>query len=136
MKDAPGLLEIPKSECPDMWIRPPRHTWPKSWSDIEDPVVPLGRNFYGHPLVGLLWERQFVEVLMELARTLRNWIQTIFLHFQDRGMTNVLAKTLLRNHLLIWNSKYIQQNFLSLSNQCHRRIDLCTSEVLVLTPHV
>ena len=23
--------------------------WPKSWSDIEDPVVPLERNLYGHP---------------------------------------------------------------------------------------
>ena len=27
--------------------------WPKSWSDIEDPVVPLERNLYGHPLAGL-----------------------------------------------------------------------------------
>ena len=24
----------------------------------EDPVVPLERNLYGHPLAGLLWERQ------------------------------------------------------------------------------
>ena len=24
MEDAPTLLEMPKSECPDMWIRPPR----------------------------------------------------------------------------------------------------------------
>ena len=23
----------------------------------EDPVVPLERNLYGHPLAGLLWER-------------------------------------------------------------------------------
>ena len=29
------------------------------WSSIEDPVVPLERNLYGHPLAGLLWERQF-----------------------------------------------------------------------------
>ena len=26
---------------------------------MEDPVVPLERNLYGHPLAGLLWERQF-----------------------------------------------------------------------------
>ena len=30
MEDAPKLLKIPKSECPDIWIRLPRHKWPKS----------------------------------------------------------------------------------------------------------
>ena len=65
LEDAPRLLRIPKSECPDVWIRHPRHKWPKSWSSIEDPVVPLERNLYGHPLAGLLWERQFEEVLLK-----------------------------------------------------------------------
>ena len=56
----PGqLLKIPKSECPDIWIRLPKHRWPKSWSSMEDPVVPLERNLYGHPVAGPLWERQF-----------------------------------------------------------------------------
>ena len=32
MEDAHKLLKIPKSECPDSWIRLPRHKWPKSWS--------------------------------------------------------------------------------------------------------
>ena len=41
MEDANKLLKIPKSECPDIWIRPPRHKWPKSWSSMEDPVVLL-----------------------------------------------------------------------------------------------
>ena len=50
MEDAHKLLKIPKSECPDIWIR-------QSWSSMEDPVVPLERNLYGHPLAGLLWER-------------------------------------------------------------------------------
>ena len=49
MEDAPKLLKIPKSECPDIWIRLPRHKWPKSWSSMDDPVVPLERNLYGHP---------------------------------------------------------------------------------------
>ena len=65
MEDAPTLLKIPKSECPDMWIRLPRHKWPKSWSGMEDPVVPLERNLYGHPLAGLSWERQFEKVLLK-----------------------------------------------------------------------
>ena len=30
MEDAPILLKIHKSECPDIWIRLPRHKWPKS----------------------------------------------------------------------------------------------------------
>ena len=65
MEDAHKLLKIPKSECPDIWIRLPRHTWPKSWSSIEDPVVPLERNLYGHPVAGLLWERQFENILLQ-----------------------------------------------------------------------
>ena len=32
MEDAHKLLKIPKMECPDIWIRLPRHKWPKSWS--------------------------------------------------------------------------------------------------------
>ena len=48
MEDAPKLFKIPKSEFPDIWIRLPRHKWPKSWSSMEDPVVPLERNLYGH----------------------------------------------------------------------------------------
>ena len=55
MEDAHKLWKkIQKSECPDIWIRLPRHKWPKSWSSMEDPVVPLERNLYGHPLAGLL----------------------------------------------------------------------------------
>ena len=65
MEDAPRLLKVQKSECPDMWIRLPRHKWPKSWSSVEDPVVLLERNLYGHPLAELLRERQFDKVLLE-----------------------------------------------------------------------
>ena len=65
MEDAHKLLKIPKSDCPDIWIRLPRHKWPKSWSSMEDPVVPLERNLYGHPLAGLFWERQFEKILLK-----------------------------------------------------------------------
>ena len=61
------LFKIPKSECPYLWIRLPRHKRPNSWSTIEDPVVPLERNLYGHPLAGLLWRRQFEEVPLGLG---------------------------------------------------------------------
>ena len=51
-----NVIKNPKSEWPDIWIRLPRHKWPKPWSSMEDPVVPLERNLCGHPLAGLLWE--------------------------------------------------------------------------------
>ena len=68
MEDASALVQLPKSECPDTWIRLPRPNWPKSWSNIEEPVVSVERNLYGHPFAGLLWERQFEKVLLENGR--------------------------------------------------------------------
>ena len=80
MEDAHKLLKIPKSECPDIWIRLPRHKWPNSWSSMEDPVVPLERNLYGHPLAGLLWERQFEKVLLKHGwEKIPNW-ECLFVH--------------------------------------------------------
>ena len=82
MEDAPKLLKIPKSECPDIWIRLPRHKWPKSWSSIEDLVVPLERNLYGHPLAGLLWERQFEKILLKYGWENFSNSDCLFVHRQ------------------------------------------------------
>ena len=65
MEDAPTFLKIPKSDCPDIWTRLPKHKWPKPWSSMEDPVVPRERNLYGHPLAGLLRERQFEKIQLK-----------------------------------------------------------------------
>ena len=82
MEDAHNLLKIPKSECPDIWIRQPRHTWPTSWSSMEDPVVPLERNLYGHLVAGLLWERQFDKIPLKHGwEKVSNW-GCFFLHRQ------------------------------------------------------
>ena len=79
------LLKIPKSECPDIWIRLPRHKWPKSWSSMEDPVVPIERNLYGHPLAGLLWERQFEKIVMKHGwAKVPNW-ECLFVH-REKGL--------------------------------------------------
>ena len=84
MEDAPKLLKIPKSECPDIWIRLPRHKWPKSWSSMEDPVVPLERNLCCHPLAGLFWERQFEKILlMHGWEKIPNW-ECLFVHREKR----------------------------------------------------
>ena len=81
MEDAPKLLQIPKSECPDVWIRLPRRKWPKSWSSMEDPVVLLERNLYGHPLAGLLWERQFEKVLLK-----HGWEKNSKFEHREKGL--------------------------------------------------
>ena len=65
MEDVHKLLKIPKWECSDIWIRLPRHKWLKSWASKEDPVVPRERNLFGHPVAGLLWERQFQKILLK-----------------------------------------------------------------------
>ena len=64
MEYAPTLLKIPKSECPDIWIRLPKHKWHTSWSSMEDPVLLLEQILYGHFLARLLWERQIEQVLL------------------------------------------------------------------------
>ena len=80
LEDAPKSLIVPKSECPDVWIRLPRHKWPKSWDKFEDPVILLGQILYGHPITGLLWERQFEEALPELGwEKIPNW-EWMFVH--------------------------------------------------------
>ena len=82
-------MKIPKSECPDIWIRLPRHKWPKSWSSIEDPVVPLERNLYRHPLAGLLWERQFEKILLKHGwEKIPNW-ECLFVHRGKRLFLSV-----------------------------------------------
>ena len=84
IEDDHKLLKNPKSECPDIWIRLPRHK-SKSWSSMEDPVVPLERNLYGHPLAGLLWERQFEKVLLKHGwEKIPNW-ECLFVH-REKGL--------------------------------------------------
>ena len=60
---APSFWKIPIPECPDIWIRLPRHRWPKTWSSIRDPVVMLERNLCGHLLAELLWEANWESSL-------------------------------------------------------------------------
>ena len=85
MEGAPKLLKIPKSECPDIWIRLPTHKWPKSWSSVEDPVFPLDRNLYGHRSAGLFWDRPFEKILLRYAwEKIYNW-ECFFVH-REKGL--------------------------------------------------
>ena len=81
--------KIPKSECPDIWIRLPKHKLPESWSSMEDPVVPREQHLYGHPLARLLWERQFEKVLSEHEwEKVPNW-ERLFVNREKRLFLSV-----------------------------------------------
>ena len=52
---------------------------------MEDSVVPLERNLYGHPLAGLLWERQFEKILLKHGwEEIPNW-ECLFVH-REKGL--------------------------------------------------
>ena len=52
---------------------------------MEDPVVPLERNLYGHPLVGLSWERQFEKILLKNGwENIPNW-ECLFVN-REKGL--------------------------------------------------
>ena len=53
-------------------------------SSIEDPVVPLERNLYGHPLAGLLWERQFEKILLQHGWEKVSNCECLFVHRQKK----------------------------------------------------
>ena len=52
---------------------------------MQDPVVPLERNLYAHPLAGLLWERQFEKILLKHGwEKIPNW-ECLFVH-REKGL--------------------------------------------------
>ena len=52
---------------------------------MEDPVVPLERNLYGHPLARLLWERQFEKIPLQHGwEKVSNW-ECLFVH-TEKGL--------------------------------------------------
>ena len=62
-----------------------QHKWPKSWSSMEGPVVLLERNLYGHPLAGLLWERQFEKILSKHGWEKIPKLECLFVH-REKGL--------------------------------------------------
>ena len=52
---------------------------------MEDPVVPLEWNLYGHPLAGLLWERQFEKILLKHGWEKIPNCECLFVH-REKGL--------------------------------------------------
>ena len=54
---------------------------------MEDPVVPLERNLYGHPLAGPLWERQLGKILLKHGwEKIPNW-ECLFVHREKKFLS-------------------------------------------------
>ena len=78
-----------KDVIPETWVSLPPHRIPDSWKGIEDPVVPLLVNLYGHPLAGLLWEKGCEEKLMQLGwEHVTGW-ESLYVHRKDQLFMNV-----------------------------------------------
>ena len=61
---------------------------------MEDPVIPLERNLSGHPLAGLLWERQFEKILLKYGwEKVSNW-EFLFVHRDKRLFLSVYVDKL------------------------------------------
>ena len=76
---APKLLKIPKSECPDGWIRLPRHKWPDSWVNIEDTWYILNETCLGTiswTLVGKTSRRSFIRHCMGESTELGMYVRS------------------------------------------------------------
>ena len=85
MEDAHKILKIPEIGVSRHLDSSTTTQRTKSWSSMEDPVVPLERNLYGHPLAGLLWERQFEKIILKHGwEKIPNW-ECLFVH-REKGL--------------------------------------------------
>ena len=56
---------------------------------MEDPVVLVERNLYGHPLARLLWERQFEKILLMYGWEKVSNLECLFVHREKRLFLSV-----------------------------------------------
>ena len=114
MGDAHKLLKIPKYSQ----IRMSRHLDSSTTTQMgrsHGPVsktqsVPLERNLYGHPLAGLLWEKQFEKTLIKHGWEKVSNCECLFVH-RLKGLflslyVDDIKNWLERNNTLIPCGKY------------------------------
>ena len=82
MEDAPKLLKSPKSECPDILDSSTATQMAKIMVQYGRPSrFLLSEICNGHPLAGLLWERQLEKILLKYGwEKASNW--DCFVHFE------------------------------------------------------
>ena len=59
LDELPKLLgkSASKDLITETWLSLPRNRRPQSWDNIEEPMVRLKVNLYGHPLAGRIWAK-------------------------------------------------------------------------------
>ena len=96
---------------------------------MEDPVGPIERNLYGHPLAGLLWERQFEKNPIAARLGEGSLLGMLIRAPKKKQDENYLcmcmtSNWLQRNKILIRCAKYSIKKFIW-ENQHHSLI-MCT----------
>ena len=114
LEDAPRLLKIPKTEWPDVWIRLPRHKWPKSWAIIEDPVILLERNLYGHPLAGIVMGQ---TIRGSFVRTWMRGNTKLGMHVRS-SKTRVISVSVCGRHQNCWKEEEYGSHVEELDEKC------------------
>ena len=95
---------------------------------MEDPVVPLERNLYGHSLAGLLWERLFEKILLKHGWEKVSTWECLFVPSEKGSFLSVyvdnIKNWLERNEILIRCGNYSTKK-LMWENQ-HLSLIMCT----------
>ena len=60
--DAPKSLKLPKSECPDIWMRLPKHKWPESKSCMDPSFFSTGIRSSDRTIMGKAMREQGCEI--------------------------------------------------------------------------
>ena len=80
MEDAPKLMKIPKIGMSRHLYSSTEAQMAKIMVRMEVPVVPLEQNLSGHPLAGLLCEKQFEKILLKYGwEKVSKW-ECLFVH--------------------------------------------------------
>ena len=79
----------PIGEKVETWISLPKHKHPASWANIPDPVVPLERSLYGHPLAGLFRELHCESIILKLGfEKVKGW-ECMYFHRKNQVFLSV-----------------------------------------------
>ena len=73
----------------ETWITLPRERRPRYWDNIDQPVCPLLRNLYGHPLAGLIWEKHCQKAILKAGfEKIPGW-ECLYVHRKQKLFLSV-----------------------------------------------
>ena len=73
----------------ETWVDLPKHMWRDEWRNMRRPVCPLEPSLYGHPLLGVFWERHCHQKLREAGFvSIPSW-ECLFFHPEYKTILSV-----------------------------------------------